>query len=140
MAVVTSLYNHAAKLLANGEVDKANLKVVLLNGSGAFNAAYTQYSDVSANEVSGNGWDVGGELISNVAVTTVTTNDAKLDADDLSILAAGGSIGPAENAAILDATNNKLLVHIAFGSALTAGAGTPFLFTWNAAGIITFTV
>jgi hypothetical protein len=140
MAVTINLYDHTAKLFANKEVDFTGLKVVLLDSSGTFTASDTQYSDISANEVSGNGWSAGGMALSGVAVTNVTTNDAMLDATDLSVTASGGAIGPAENAVIRDVTNNKLIAHISFGASQTAGVGTPFLFTWNASGIISWTV
>ena len=139
MAVTISLYNHTSKLFANGEVDLTGLKVVLLNAAGTFTAANTAYADISANEVSGNGWDSGGEAVANATVTTVTTNDARLDADDLSIAASGGDIGPAENAVLRDATNNKLLAHISFGEAKTADSGTDFEIVWDSTGIINWT-
>ena len=140
MAVTASLYNHTAKLFANGDVDLAACKVMLLNASGTFTASHTAISSISANEVSVNGWDVGGELLASVAVTVTTTNDATLDAADLSITASGGAIGPAENAVIYDDTGNYPLVHISFGEAKTADSGTPFAITFNASGIITWTV
>jgi hypothetical protein len=142
MAVTITPYNHTLKLFLNQEVDLSNIKVILLNASGTFTATHTattQVTNSGAYEVSGNGWDAGGELLSSVAASTVTTNDAKLDADDLSITATGGDIGPAENAVVVDATSGKPLYHISFGEAKTAGVGTPFNLTWNANGISTHT-
>lgn len=140
MAVTVTLYNHTAKLFANGDVDLANLKVMLLNASGTVTASHTAISSISANQVSGNGWTTGGVALSGVAVTTTTTNDATLDATDISVTASGGTIGPAENAVIYDATGNYPLVHIAFGGAKSADAGADFKITWNASGIATWTV
>lgn len=139
MAVTVSLYNHTAKLFANKEVTFTTLKLMLLNSSGAFNAAHTAISSVSANEVSGNGWAAGGPTLANVAVTTVTTNDAMLDADDVSVTASGGDIGPASFAVLYDSTSSKPLAFIDFGGAKQAGVGTPLLFQWATTGIFGWT-
>lgn len=139
MAVTISLYNHTPKLFANGEVDLTAIKLMLLNNSATFTAAHTDISSISGNEVSGSGWSSGGELLSGVAVTAVTTNDAKLDADDVSVTATGGNIGPAYKAVVYDATGSFPLAFIDFGGSQEAGNGTAFLVTWNASGIITWT-
>ena len=146
MAVTISLYNHTAKKLANKEVTLTTLKVMLLDATATFNAANTQLTDVAgaanAKEVSGNGWTVGGETIANAAVTTVTTNDAKLDGDDIAVTASGGSIGPAPYAVIYDDTdaNDAPLAFIDLDGAKEAGDTTQFKINWNANGILTFTV
>lgn len=143
MPDTTSIYNHTAKLFMNKEVTiGATLKVMLLNGSGTFTATNTVIGDVSGNQVSGNGWDVGGEPLVNAAVTTTATNDAKLDADDLVIAASGGSIGPASNYVLWDDAHvsDVLLVHCAFAAAQTATVGQNFSVAFAAAGIFTGTV
>lgn len=139
MAVTISLYNHTPKLFANGDVDLTALKLMLLDNDATFTASHTAISSISGDEVSGNGWDTGGELLDNAAVTVVTTNDAKLDADDISVTATGGNIGPAYKGVIYDDTGNYPLAFIDFDGAQTAGNGTAFLVTWNASGIFTWT-
>lgn len=139
MAVTITLYNHSTKLLANKEVDLTALKVMLLDNNGAFDATDTDIADVSANEVDGGGWTTGGETLSNVAVTTVSTNDAKLDADDVEVTATGGAIGPAEYAVIYDSASGDLIAFIDFDGAKEAGETTPFKIVWSATGIVTFT-
>lgn len=136
-----TLYNHAAKLFANGEVNLADLKLMLLNNH-SFSAAHTNISSIEADEVSGAGWDAGGEAIANAAVTTVNTDEAKLDADDVSVTATGGNIGPADGAVIYqDSVGEEYpLVYIDFEGEQTAGEGTPFNVNWNAAGIISWPV
>lgn len=135
-----SLYNHTAKLFANGDVDIANLKVMLVGSGYTFDATETAMTNATAQEVSGNGWAAGGPALANEAVTITTTNDAKLDADDVSVTASGGSIGPARGLVVYDSTNGYPLKHYDFGSDQTAGDGTPFNVTWNANGIIGWTV
>lgn len=147
MAVTITLYNGAADKILGQEVTISTLKVALLGNTATsgFDASHTTLAQVlgsPSDEVSGNGWTSGGETIANVAVTTVTTNDAKLDGDDLSVTATGGDIGPAYGAVIYDDTDasDGPLALIDFGEAKTAGVGTDFKITWNASGIITATV
>jgi len=144
MAVTISLYDHTVKKLVNKEVTYTTLKVMLLSASATFTAANTQLTQVTnagAYQVSGNGWTAGGITIANVAVTTVTTNDAKLTGDNISVTASGGTIGPASAAVIYDDTDasDAPLAYIDFGGAQQAGDTTPFKINWNASGIITFT-
>lgn len=138
MAVTTSPYNHTLKLFLNQEVDVDALKVMLLDGTAAFDATHTsvnQVSNTGAYEVDGNGWDTGGEALASEAVTVVSTSGAMLDAADLEVTATGGAIGPADAALILDATNATPLFFIDFGESKTADEGTPFKVTFNANGL-----
>lgn len=145
MAVTASMYDHSAKLMVNKELVYTTLKAELLSASASFTAANTtrnQVNNTGAYAVSGNGWTAGGELIGSGAVTTVNTNDAKLDGSDISVTASGSDIGPASAAVVYDDTHasDAPLFYIDFGGAQTAGVGTDFKITWHANGIITFTV
>lgn len=148
MAVAINLYNHTPRLLVGQEIDLTSVKIILLNSSGTFNAAHTTLDQVAgantpprANEVSGNGWTTGGIALANVTVTTVTTNDGKLDADDVIVTATGGSIGPARYAVAFDDSHaNKVpIFHVDFDQNETAGEDTDFRIVWNADGIIPLT-
>jgi hypothetical protein len=71
----------------------------------------------------------------------VTTNDASFDAADLTWNASGGSIAAAFAILYNDTdADDPPLAFIDFDGTQTAGAGTDFKITWNAAGIFTFTV
>lgn len=141
MAITTTLYNHTTKLFANGDVSLADLKVMLLDddATALFDATDTDMSGLTGAEVSGFGWTAGGEPIANAAITTVTTNDAKLDGDDISVTATGGLIGPAKSLAIFDDASSKPLGFVDFGQDEAAGDTTDFKIAWNAAGILTWT-
>lgn len=146
MAVSVTPYNHTVKKFANKEVTLTTLKVMLVNqaavtGFDAANTTLAQALTGAQDEVSGNGWTAGGETLQNVAVTTVTTNDGKLDADDISKTASGGSIGPAYGAIIYDDTDvdDSPLLMVNFGQAEGAGDTTDFKFLINASGLITWT-
>lgn len=140
MAVTITPYNHTLKLFWNQEVNLDTLRIKLLNQYAAFDATDTTTSDVTgagAFEVDGNGWTADGVYIDSayLAVTTVNTSGAMIDFADISVEAAGGSIGPAESALIEDATTGKPLFFIDFGEAKTAGNGTPFNVNVNASGL-----
>ena len=130
-------FNHTRQLFQSGSVDLTTLKVMLVNDY-TFDATETDMTTATASEVSGNGWAVGGPTIANVEVTTVSPGDSKLDGDDISITASGGDIGPADGLVVYDSSaNDNPLFYYAFPSSQTAGDGTPFNVTWDAAGIST---
>lgn len=106
-----------------------------INTSGSQSGTHTAYAGGSY-EVYGNGWAAGGELLQNSAVTTVTTNDAMLDADDIEKTATGGPIGPAYKALMYDKSTMDALVFIDFGQAEEAGESTDFKIIWPATGIV----
>lgn len=142
MAVTISLYNHTAKLFADGSNAAADTYKVMLCTSATFTAANTTLAGITKTEVAGaNGYTTGGATLGNVAVTTVTTNDAKFDADDVTWSASGGSI-TASYAIIYNDTdaNDPPIAFIDFGASESAGAGTDFKIVWDASGIFTFTV
>ena len=135
MAVTISLYNHTAKLLL--ERSSSDTYKVRLVSAGTFDATHTTLSGTGATEVAnGNGYTTGGATLANVAVTTVTTNDAKWDADDVTWNASGGAI-EATGAQIYNDTvaNDPPLAWIDFGETKTAASGRPFQIAWDAAGI-----
>lgn len=144
MAVTISRYNHTAAKLMGGDVDLDNLNLMLLNDSASFTASNTTLAQVSNSgtyEVDGSGWTEGGETLASVAVTTVDTDGAMLDAADVSVTATGGAIGPAYKAVIYDDTDgdDAPLWFIDFDGAQTAGEGTDFKITINASGIFRVT-
>jgi hypothetical protein len=142
MAVTISLYDHTAKLFAEGSNASGDTYKVKLYASATFTASDTTLAGITGTEATtGTGYTAGGQALSNVAVTTVTTNDAKFDADDLTWTASGGSI-TASYAVIYNDTdaNDPPLAFINFDGSQSAGDGTDFKIVWNASGIFTFTV
>ena len=144
MAVTISVYNSSIRRLVGQQVNFLTLKLMLLDNNAVFNATHTTLSGPAgpgnANQVSGNGWTAGGELVSNVTVTTVDTNDAMLDAENVIKKALGGPIGPAHKAVLYDDsdTNDGPLVFVDFGEPITAGENTDFLVAWSEMGILRF--
>lgn len=142
MPVSISLYNHTAKRFADGSNAVGDTYKVMLCTSATFTAADTTLAGITKTEVaSGNGYTTGGATLANVAVTTVTTNDAKFDADDVTWTASGGSLTASYGILYDDTdTNDPPVAFIDFGGSQSAGDGTDFKIVWNASGIFTFTV
>ena len=142
MAVSISLYNHTAKLFADGSLAVGDTYKVKLLSAATFDASHTTLAATGGTEATGGtGYTSGGQALANVAVTTVTTNDAKFDADDVTWTASGGSIS-ASYAIIYNDTDadDPPIAFIDFDGSQSAGDGTDFKIVWSASGIFSFTV
>jgi hypothetical protein len=142
MAVTISLYNHTSRRFAEGTNAIGDTYKVQLYSAATFDATHTTLAGVGGTEATtGTGYTAGGATLAGVAVTTVTTNDAKFDADDVTWTASGGSI-TASYAVIYNDTdaNDPPVAFIDFDGSQSAGDGTDFKIAWNASGIVTFTV
>jgi hypothetical protein len=137
-----SLYNHTVQRFASGANAVGDTYKVKLLTAATFDASHTTLAATGGTEVAnGNGYTTGGATLANVAVTTVTTNDAKFDADDVTWAASGGAIA-ASFAIIYNDTDadDPPVAFIDFDGSESAGDGTDFKIIWNADGIVTFTV
>lgn len=142
MAPTISLYNHTRARFASGANAVGDTYKVKLLTAATFNATHTTLAATGGTEVAnGNGYTTGGATLANVAVTTVNTNEAKFDADDVTWAASGGAI-TASFAILYNDTDadDPPVAFIDFDGAETAGTGTDFKIIWNANGIVTFTV
>jgi len=142
VAVTISLYNHTAKRFADGSNAVGDTYKVKLLTAATFDATHTTLTATGGTEATtGTGYTAGGATLANVAVTTVTTNDAKFDADDVTWTASGGSITASYAILYNDTdTDDPPVAFIDFGGSESAGDGTDFLIVWNANGIFTWTV
>jgi hypothetical protein len=142
VAVTISLYNHTAKRFAEGSNAASDTYKVKLLTAATFDATHTTLTATGGTEATtGTGYTAGGATLANVAVTTVTTNDAKFDADDVTWTASGGSITASYAILYNDTdTDDPPVAFIDFGGSESAGSGTDFLIVWNASGIFTWTV
>jgi hypothetical protein len=139
MAVTISLYNHTARRFADGSNAVGDTYKVKLFTAATFGATHTTETAAGGTEVSNTGYTVGGAILANVAITTVTTNDAKFDADDVTWTATGAALA-ASYARIYNSTDSAPVAFIDFGGEESAGIDTDFKIVWNASGIFTFTV
>jgi len=141
MAVTISLYNHTAKRFADGSNAVGDTYKVKLLSAATFDATHTTLTATGGTETSNTGYTAGGATLANVAVSTVTTNDAAFDADDVTWTATGGALAASYAIIYNDTdTNDPPVAFIDFGGSQSAGTGTDFKLVWNASGIFTFTV
>jgi hypothetical protein len=142
VAPTISLYNHTRARFASGANAVGDTYKVKLLTAATFNATHTTLAATGGTEVAnGSGYTTGGATLANAAVTTVNTNEAKFDADDVTWAASGGAI-TASFAILYNDTDadDPPVAFIDFDGAETAGTGTDFKIIWNANGIVTFTV
>lgn len=141
MPVSITLYNHTAKLFANGTNEETDTYRVMLCTSATFNAANATLASVTKTEAStSTGYSAGGGTLANVIVTA-SSNDAKFDADDTAWNATGGPITASYGILYNDtATDDPPLAFLDFGGSQAAGDGTQFKILWNANGIFSFLV
>ena len=142
MAVTISLYNHTTAKFADGSFAAADTYKVKLLTAATFDATHTTLAGTGGTEsTTATGYTAGGQALASVAVTTVTTNDAKFDADDLTWSASGGAIVASYSILYNDTdADDPPLAFIDFGGSESAGSGTDFIIVWNASGIFTWTV
>lgn len=142
MPVSISLYNHTAKRFAEGSNAVGDTFRVKLLTVATFNATHTTLAATGGTEVANaNGYTTGGATLANVSVTTVTTNDARFDADDVTWSASGGALTASYGILYNDTdTDDPPVAFIDFDGSQSAGDGTDFKIVWNASGIFTFTV
>lgn len=142
MPATISLYNHTARRFADGSNVAGDTYKLKLLSAATFDATHTTLSETGGTEAStGTGYTAGGQSLTNVVIETVTTNDARFDADDLTWTASGGSLTASYGILYNDTdSNDPPVAFIDFGGSQSAGDGTDFKVVWNASGIVTFTV
>lgn len=141
MTVTIQAFNHAFLNVGNGNVNLSTdtLKVALLYGY-TFDSADEEFSDISASEIDEEfGYTSGGVELETVT-WNVATGKTKLDADDMTLLASGGAIGPFDSAVVYSSTSGYLLYHIDLGAEETVPDGDSLLFTFGADGILSVEV
>jgi hypothetical protein len=128
-------------LFSNGTFAEGHTYKVKLLTAATYDATDVTLAETGGTEVSNaHGYTTGGAALTGVAVTTVTTDDAKFDANDATWSATGSGI--AASFAILyndTVTNDPPVAFIDFDGSESAGAGTDFIVQWNVNGIVTWT-
>ena len=143
MAVTVSVFDHTALRFANGANASTDTYKVALYTSATFLASATTLAGITKTEVAaGNGYTTTGATLAGVAFSTVTTNDAKFDANDVSwTVTAGVTLAAAYGILYNDTdANDPPVLFIDFDGTQTTTNGGIFQIIWNASGIVTFTV
>lgn len=156
MAVTINFYDSFMKYVGDGGIDLGDdsFKITLMTTTHAFDQTDTDWgglqsgtTDVSANEIpTGNGYDQNTKVLASVTWLEAA-GVATFDANDVTWTASGGSIptsGDCGDAVIFSDTSTApvadlLMCSIDFDGAQSAGVGTDFKITFNAAGIFTVT-
>lgn len=142
MAVTVSAYNHTTKLFAEGSINSTDSIKVILCTAATFDATQTLLASISKTETTGSGYTAGGAALQNIVVSTVTTNDAKFDADDVVWTSGSSNTLTASYAIVYNdtLTGDPPLLFIDFGGAESAGPSTDFKIIWNTSGIFSFSI
>ena len=136
------LYNHTAQRFASGANSSTDVYKVKLLSAGTFDAANTTLAATGGTEVAnGNGYTTGGQILAGVTVATVTTDDAKFDADDVTWAVTASSITALAAIIYNDTdTDDPPVAFVDFGGSRTVSSGSDFVLIWNADGIFLWTV
>jgi hypothetical protein len=131
-----TIFNSFLEYVGDGTMDMDNdtFKAALVEDSYTIDATDTQWSEISANEVSGTGYTAGGKALTNVSWSQ-TAGTLTFDADDVSWT--GASFTARYMVVYNDtASNDELVCLFDFGSNQTVTAST-FTYSFNASGIFT---
>jgi hypothetical protein len=141
MPVSVTIYNHTKSRFLSGANSDADTYKINLYSTLPENLTATTKAAAESGATqlaTANGYTQDAKTLSGVAVSIVTTDDAKFDADDVTWTASGGSIAAAFALVYNDTdTNDPPMFRIDFGGTVTATTGIPFVIAWNASGIIT---
>jgi len=143
MASIT-FYNNATKNILDGtiDLDGDTIKVALHSNSYTPSVVHDFYNDITNEIASGGGYTTGGEALGSKAVTTVTTNDAKLDASDVTWSANASGFSTARYAVIYKSTGTSstspLIGYINFISDQD-NVNNDLTIKWNVNGILQLT-
>lgn len=138
MPVTVTLYNHTPRKMQAGEFPASDSYVVNLYTVLPANATATtkaQAESGATQVATGNGYTQNAKTLTNVAISTITTNDSTFTFDPVVWDASGGSIA-ADGALVYSdtQTNDPPLARIDFGGTVTAASGTQFRITPDPSG------
>ena len=134
-------FNHTTKLVGDGTIDFSahTFKVVACSTTPVVTNTLKSQLSASTNLAAAT------KTLASTTWTTVTTNDAKFDAADITFTASGGSSTVKAFAIYDENTTSPLDALVCFGdvdtaaTAITLAAGEKLTLQWNASGIITLT-
>ena len=134
-----TIYNAAKKEFGDGDIDWLvdTIKVALVTGYTPNIDTHVDYADISASEVSGTGYTVGGEtLTGKTSTVNVTTDLAEFDAAN--VVWTGLDVGTPSHAIVYKDTGaapTSLL--ICYVEITTASNGSNYTIQWGANGVFT---
>lgn len=146
MAVAVDFYKSFMQDLGLGRFNLSTdaFKIILVSGY-TFDINDEDLSYVSGELSTGSGYTNGGAVIPNVDWSWNEDNGfVRLDADDVTWIAAGGDIGPITGAIIYNdtitsPTADRLVCYIDFGTEETISDESNFTVTFGTDGLFSFT-
>jgi hypothetical protein len=144
MTVTITPYNHTAARIRSGANAAGDDYLITLYSVLPFipGATTKAAAEVGATQIAtANGYTQNAKLLTGVTVSTVTTDNAKFDADNVSWTPSGGNIS-ANFALVCNGTDtdDPPLYHIDFGGTITAIPGDTLDINWHPDGIDTLVV
>ena len=130
-------FNLTVDDFANG-LDNLNadaLKVVLTNN--APQASWHNYSDVTGELSTGNGYTAGGAVVPSTSATN-SGGVETVAGSSVTWTASGGNVGPFEYVILYDSASSKLLGWWDYGSAVTLNGANGDSFTFAPSGAVLF--
>lgn len=117
MSVTAKWYPSAAQQMFLGNLNSSTstFKIALLSSSGSYNAAHTQWSDVSGFEISASSPNVGYTAGGIETTVTATANSTASYFATSQVLWTSATF-TFRNAVVYDTTSGKLMLHLNFSS------------------------
>jgi hypothetical protein len=136
MAIIVTPYNHTtARFLSGANAASKTYKINLYSVLPANPTATTKAAAESgATQLpTANGYTQDDKIVTGWAITTISTNGAKLDADDPTWTTSGGNIVADFGMVFCDTdAEDPPVFRVDFGGTITATLGVPFVVEWNA--------
>lgn len=143
MATVIQLYNHTVNRFNTGANGTGDTYKIMLGSGFTFSGEHTTLASVKATgtEVYGNGWDLGGEVITPTW-TVATTDGASWTFDELVVAISDGSLGPFDSYVIFNDTDtdDPPVALVIMETALTVPSGSSISIKAPVGGLITWAV
>ncbi|QXV74257.1 WD40/YVTN repeat-like domain-containing protein [Rhizobium phage RHEph12] len=129
-------YDEGVRRVAEGDFNAATLKLMLLSASATFDATEDDITNLEAFQVSGQGWPVGGKLLTGVSIADNAQGYAALVADQIKQILINSL--QFRYAVVYDDTSNVPIMFIDFRDVITTEAEKTAVFDVSAYGALTF--
>lgn len=134
-----SIFNTFVENLGNGSINIVDdVLMIMFTDSYTFSSSHEDLTDVSSYEITEeNGYSSGGIILSNISFGyNETESNTLFDADNLSFIASGGSVGPITGAVLYSSENDKLIAYIDFDEEITLSDEQDLVIAFSSGGIL----
>lgn len=138
------IYDNTVPYFINNPSVDLNLKICLLSKDATFHHEHKTLTDVTGAidgnptmEISGSGWETGGELIKNAKLVKSDNGSVMLTGDNLAVDIAGSALRFSK-AVIYNATTLEPWLWFDFGSEIIIESGTTMNINFSSRGFLIF--